>query len=131
MDKVLKFLKDNPIFYLATTDGTTPQVRPFGFVMNFEGKLYFCTSNQKNVYKQLKANPKIQIATTAKSGDWLRLTGEAVFNTTTATKQAALDASPFLKNMYSVSDTIFELFYIQNGEATFNDPKGGSRTVKL
>lgn len=131
MDEVLAFLKDNPIFYLATVEGNIPKVRPFGFAMNFEGKLYFCTNNQKPVFRQLKDNPNFEVCTTSKTNEWLRLKGKAVFNTTGQTKQAALDAMPMLKNMYSVNDTLFELFYIEDAEATFSDMKGGSRTIKL
>jgi uncharacterized pyridoxamine 5'-phosphate oxidase family protein len=131
MNEVLAFLSENKIFYLATVEGNIPKVRPFGFAMEFEGKLYFGTSNQKPVYKQLKANPNFEISTTAKTGDWLRLKGKAVFNSTQKTKQAALDAMPGLSRMYSVDDSIFELFYIEDGEATFNDMKGSSRTITL
>lgn len=131
MDEVLTFLKDNPVFYLATVEGNIPKVRPFGFAMNFEGKLYFCTSNQKPVFRQLKANPNFEVCTTSKTNEWLRLKGKAVFNTTRQTKQAALDAMPMLKNMYSVDDSLFELFYIEDAEATFTDMKGGPRTIKL
>jgi uncharacterized pyridoxamine 5'-phosphate oxidase family protein len=131
MSEVLTFLKDNPTFYLATVDGDIPKVRPFGFVLEFEGKLYFATSNTKNVYKQLRANPHFEIAAASKTGEWLRLKGKAVFNTTRQLKQAALDAAPFLKDIYSVDDSVFELFYIDDGEATFSDLKGSSRTVKL
>lgn len=131
MDEVLTFLLDNQPFYIANVDGTIPKVRPFGFAMNFEGKLYFGTSNQKQVYKQLQANPNIEISTTSKTGQWLRLNGKAVFNTSRKTKQAALEAMPLLKKMYSVDDSIFELFYIEEGEATFADMKGTSRTITL
>ncbi|HMM23036.1 MAG TPA: pyridoxamine 5'-phosphate oxidase family protein [Selenomonadales bacterium] len=131
MNAVRQFLTDNPVFYLATVDGNIPKVRPFGFVMDFEGKLYFCTNNQKDVYKQLKANPHFEVSTTSKTGEWLRLNGEAVFDTNRRTKQAALDAAPMLGKMYSVDDAIFEVFYIKNAEATFNDMKGASRTIKL
>jgi uncharacterized pyridoxamine 5'-phosphate oxidase family protein len=131
MNEVLKFLTDNPTFYIATVDGDIPKVRPFGFVMDFEGKLYFGTSNQKNVYKQLKANPHFEVSTTSKTGEWLRLKGEAVFNTNKQTKQAALDAMPLLRKMYSVDDSIFEVFYIENAEANFRDMQGSSRTIKL
>ncbi len=131
MNEVLAFLTDNPIFYLATVDGDIPKVRPFGFVMDFEGKLYFGTNNQKPVYKQLKANPHFEVSTTSKTGEWLRLKGEAVFNTNKNTKQAALDTMPSLSKMYSVDDSIFEVFYIANAEATFSDMKGTSRIIKL
>jgi len=133
MDEILKFLNDTPsTFYIATTvDGDIPKVRPFGFAMIFDGKLCFCTSNRKDVYKQLKANPNLEICTDQKNGEWLRLKGKAVFNTSKQSRQAALDVMPRLSNMYSVDDSIFEIFYIDNAEAALYNMKGSSRTIKL
>jgi len=131
MNEVFKFLKENPIFYLATVEGDVPKVRPFGFVMNYQEKLYFCTSNQKNVYKQLKANPNFEVSTTSKEGDWLRLKGKAVFDINKQSKQAALDVAPFLSKLYSVDDPNFETFYIEKAEATFYNMKGISKTIKF
>jgi len=131
MDEVLKFLKDNQIFYIATVEGTIPKVRPFGFVMNYEGKLYFCTSNQKPIYKQLQANPYFEVSTASPKGEWLRLKGEAVFNTNKQSKQAAIEASPSLSRMYSVDDSIFEVFYIKDAEGTLRNMQGESRTIKF
>jgi len=121
MNEVLQFLTENPTFYLATVDGDLPKVRPFGFVMDFEGKLCFCTSNQKDV----------EICTASKTGQWLRLKGNAVFNTSKQSQQAALDAAPFLKNMYSVDDSIFEIFYIDHAQATISDMTGASKTIQF
>ncbi|MBP2628643.1 MAG: pyridoxamine 5-phosphate oxidase-related FMN-binding protein [Firmicutes bacterium] len=131
MNEVLKFLTDNPTFYLATVDGDMPKVRPFGFVMNYKDKLYFCTSNQKNVYKQLKANPHFEVSTTSQEGEWLRLNGKAVFDTNKQSKQAALDSAPFLSNLYSVDDPIFEVFYIEDAEAKFYNRQGVSKILKF
>jgi uncharacterized pyridoxamine 5'-phosphate oxidase family protein len=131
MNEVLKFLTDNQVFYLTTVDGNTPKVRPFGFVMEFGGKLCFCTNNQKNVYRQMKSNPKIEIAVTSKTGEWLRLAGEAVFLTNQESKKAALDAMPSLGKMYRVDDSIFEIFSVENAEAIFYNSNGTSRTVKF
>lgn len=131
MEEVLAFLLDNRVFYLATVEGNVPKVRPFGFAMIFEGKLYFGTNNQKPVYRQLKDNPRFEVSTTSQSGEWLRLKGKAVFDTTPQTKRAALEAMPLLQRMYSVEDTVFELFYVAEGEAAFQDMKGASRTVTL
>jgi len=131
MQEVLKFLKENPVFYLATADGDTPKVRPFGFIMEHEGKICFCTNNRKNVYKQLQANPKFEISTASKTGEWLRLKGKAVFITSRESKKAALDTMPSLGRMYSVDDSIFEIFYADEAEATFCNLSGASRTLKL
>jgi uncharacterized pyridoxamine 5'-phosphate oxidase family protein len=132
MDEVLKFLTDNRVFYVATVDGNMPKVRPFGFVMNYDGKLCFCTNNQKDVYKQLKANPNFEISSTSQDGTtWLRLRAKAVFNTSRETKKAALDTMPSLRKLYSEDDEIFEIFYADEAEATFADLSGNSRSVKF
>lgn len=131
MNEIVQFLTENSPFYLATMDGDLPKVRPFGFAMEFEGKLCFCTNNKKDVFKQMQANPNFEISTTSKAGEWLRLKGKAVPFTTKESKQAALDAEPFLKKMYSVDDSIFEILSIENGEATISDMKGASRTIKV
>lgn len=131
MEEVLKFLTDNPTFYLATVEGHIPKVRPFGFVMNYKDKLYFCTSNQKNVYKQLRVNPHFEVSTTSQEGEWLRLKGKAVFDTNKQSKQAALDSAPFLSTLYSVDDPKFEVFYIEDAVATFYNHKGVSRTINF
>ena len=68
MDEVYKFLKENPIFYVATMDGDQPRVRPFGVVALFEGRLYLQTGNVKPVFKQMMANPKIELCTMGKDG---------------------------------------------------------------
>lgn len=131
MEEVLKFLTDNRIFYLATVEGDKPKVRPFGFVMEYNGKLYFGTNNQKKVYHQLQNNPQFEVSTTSADGRWLRLSGKAVFDTTPATKSKALEVMPTLKKMYAVEDSIFELFYIQDAEATFSSMSGESKTIKF
>ncbi len=52
MNEVIKFLQENPVQYLATVgrDGKA-KCRPFMFAGELDGKLWFCTNNQKEVYK--------------------------------------------------------------------------------
>ena len=49
------------VFYLATTDGDQPHVRPFDGAVVIDDKLYIATNNNKNVFKQIFKNPKIEI----------------------------------------------------------------------
>lgn len=60
MKKVVEFLQANPVQYLATVgrDGKA-KCRPFMFCFEQDGKLWFCTNNQKDVYKDILANPEI------------------------------------------------------------------------
>ena len=59
MNKVVEFLNANPVQYLATVgrDGKA-KCRPFMFAGELEGKLWFCTNNQKDVYKDMQENPR-------------------------------------------------------------------------
>ena len=68
MQEVCEFLKQCSTYYLATTDGDQPRVRPFGTAEIFEGKLYIQTGKVKNVYRQMKENPKIEISGMAGTG---------------------------------------------------------------
>ena len=131
MNEVLEFLLNNPTFYIATMDGDQPRVRPFGAVMKFEDKLYFTTNNTKPVFKQLTANPKVEISTTSPKGEWIRLTGKAVVDSRHEVKEAMLEAVPMLKNMYSLDDDIFELFYLKDAVATFSSFTSAPKTISL
>ena len=90
MSKVVEFLKENPVQYLATVgrDGKA-KCRPFMFIGEMEGKLWFCTNNTKDVYKDMLANPEIEISTSSPSYAWIRLNGKAVFENNMAAKKCA------------------------------------------
>ena len=128
MKEVLDFLKACPSFMLATVDGENPKLRPFGFVMEHEGKLYFATSNDKDVYKQLVANPNIQICAVSETGAWIRVTAKTAFDKEMKVKEKVFEVQPDFVKIYKAPDNpIFEIFYITEGEATFymrgSDPK--------
>ena len=46
MEKIIAFLQENPVQYLATVgrDGKA-KCRPFMFAGEMDGKLWFCTNN--------------------------------------------------------------------------------------
>jgi len=61
-----------------------------------------------------------------------RLHGKVVFSSSTDAKTKALEISQKLASMYSVDDTTFEMFYIEEGEAIFiSQETGESKIVKL
>ena len=49
------------VFYIATTDGDQPHVRPFDGAAVVDDKLYIGTAKTKDVYKQIEKNPKVEI----------------------------------------------------------------------
>ncbi len=117
MQEVCEFLKQCSTYYLATTDGDQPRVRPFGTAEIFEGKLYIQTGKVKNVYRQMKENPKIEISGMV-GGNWIRLTATAVEDDRVQARQHMLDAYPSLKKMYSADDGNTVVFYLENVTAT-------------
>lgn len=132
MNQVVNFISEAGIFYIATVDGNEPKVRPFGLVIEHESKIYFCTSNQKNVYKQLKVNPNFEISTTAKDRRWIRLKGKAVFDNNMTVKAKAFEIMPHLKDIYnSLDNPIFEVFYVSEGEAAIYSFNGEIKTYKV
>lgn len=62
MEEVIRYLENSQLQYLSTIgiDGK-PKVRPFQFMFEQEGKLWFCTSNKKEVYKELAQLPFIEL----------------------------------------------------------------------
>ncbi len=57
----IKFANENPISYLATIEGTQPHVRGFQLWYADNTGLYYSSAAGKEIYKQLKDNPKVEI----------------------------------------------------------------------
>ena len=125
MEKVVAFLKENPIQYLATVgrDGKA-KVRPFMFVGELDGKLWFCTNNTKDVYKDIQANPYIEVSVSSPSYAWIRLNGKAVFENNMPAKELAI-ANPIVKGQYGeATNSIFEVFYLEDPHGVIADFSG-------
>jgi len=120
LQRTLNFLQECKTFYLATTDGEKPRVRPFGLVLEHEGRLWFSTANTKEVYRQLQANPRVEISATSPSMEWIRLSGKAVFESNAEVKRKAFALLPMLASIYQgPDDPAFEVFYLAEAEAVF------------
>lgn len=117
MNEVYEFLKSCGTYFLATDENGQPRVRPFGTMDMFEGKLYIQTGKVKEVAKQLKANPKIELSAMSSDGRWLRLSAEAVLDDNIAAQEHMLDAYPNLRSMYSPGDGNTEVYFLKNVKA--------------
>ena len=125
MDRVIKFLTENINVFLATVDKGEPRVRPFNFMLEEGGKLYFCTNNTKDVYVQLKAHPFVELSTSNQKYEWLRVRGGVRFTDDLPMKAKVLETSQLVKSIYKTADNpIFEVFYIEHGHATLADFSG-------
>ena len=118
MKRVYQFLKECGTYYLATTDGNQPRVRPFGTVDIFDGRLCFQTGKSKEVSKQIHTNPKIEICACNAAGNrWIRIAGSAFEETRQDAQVQMLNAYPELKRLYQPGDGNTEIFYLVNAEA--------------
>ena len=130
MQEVYVFLKKCGTYYLATVEGNEPKVRPFGTVNIFDGKLYIQTGKVKPTYKQIKANPNVEISAFM-DGQWIRLKGKLVEDDRREAKKSMLDAYPELRGMYNEDDGNTVVLYFKDAVATFCSFSGAPREVRF
>ncbi len=130
IERVCRFLDAAQTYYLATTDGDQPRVRPFGTSLLFDGKLYIQTGKVKDVAKQLAKNPKAELCA-FQGGEWLRIACELVEADNRAVRVAMLDKMPGLKGMYDPDDGNMLMLRVQNATATFSSFTAPSETVSF
>jgi uncharacterized pyridoxamine 5'-phosphate oxidase family protein len=127
MKIVTDFLMKSQIQYLATIglDGE-PKVRPFQFKLEDGGKLYFSTTNDKSVYREIKKHPYVELCASGENFSWLRLRGKVVFSDDLSIKTRIFEeAIPLIKAIYKTPDNpVFALFYLDEAVATFSDLSG-------
>lgn len=129
MKEVVEFLQANPVQYLATIgrDGKA-KCRPFMFCFEKDNRLWFCTNNQKDVYKDMQANPEVEVSVSTPTYAWIRLNGKVVFENNMAVKEECMN-NPIVKGQYnSANNPIFEVFYLEDAHAVIagfsgNPPK--------
>lgn len=125
MKEVVEFLQGNISGVLATVEEGKPKARPFQFMFEENGKFFFCTSNEKAVYKQMQANPYVEFTSTSPQFAWVRLSGEVKFTSSIADKEKVLSVSGLVKSIYQTANNpIFEVFFIEHGKAILADFSG-------
>lgn len=125
MEEVVKFLRENPVQYLATVgrDGKA-KCRPFMFAGEKDGKLWFCTNSTKEVYKDMQANPYVEVSVSSPTYAWIRLNGRALFENNMAVKEMCIQ-NPIVKSQYQTAgNPIFEVFYLAEAHAVIADFSG-------
>ena len=123
MEEVVSFLKNSGVQYCATVglDGR-PKVRPFQFMYEEGGRFWFCTSNQKEIYKELQNHPFVELCTADIKMSWLRLSGKVIFSDSMAAKEKVLEISALVKKIYKVPENpAFEVFYLEDAKASITE----------
>lgn len=131
MQTILEILQNNPVVALATVDKGLPRVRPVQFCFESDGKLWFCTAKDKEMYRQMKRVPAVEFAVTTPDFRVLRVRGDVRFSDDMEIKEKILECYPPIKNIYQRADNpMFTLFYLEHGEAVFGDFSGNPARVE-
>lgn len=125
MEKVLAFLGEAAPCFVATVEDGEPRIRPQGFFMPYDGKICFCTADEKQSSIQLKKNPAVEIAA-CQGTKFIRIRGKAEFLGEDAVK-AALEKAPHLENI--VKPGKFEIFAVAEPSIVIADLATGEKEV--
>lgn len=117
IQKLYDFLSKAGTYYLATTDGDQPRVRPFGTALLFEDKIYILTSKSKEVSKQIGSNPKFEISAMDSPERWIRVSGVLKRDNRLEVHDAMLEKYPYLKNSYTAGDENTNTLYLDEIKA--------------
>ena len=105
------------IFYFATVEDGAPRVRPFGFSMVFEDRLYFGCGTHKAAYEQMLKNPEVELCSFNK-GAFVRVRGKAVMDDRPEVQAAMYEAGPFLRESYNAETGHYHMcFYLEDMSA--------------
>ncbi len=124
MNEIYDFLKNSGVYFLATVDGDTPKVRPFGTIEIFENKLYIQTGKSKDVYKQIEKNNNVEISA-FNNGRWIRISTKLIPDDRREAKKDMLDKNPQLRGMYNEDDDNTIVLYLDSYKAvmySFTEP---------
>lgn len=111
----VKTLTASPNGVLATRDGEAVRTRVFQFLFAEGKRIYFCTSTEKEVFRQLSANSNVSFC--CYPTDFfpvLSIGGQAVFVNDLKVKTRVLEENPMIRGIYKSADNpVFAVFYVE------------------
>lgn len=130
MNEIYEFLKKCGTYYLATTEGDQPRVRPFGTIDLFDGRLTIQTGKAKAVSRQLQANPRVEICA-FNGSEWIRVEATVAEEPRIEAQVQMLNAYPELKAMYQAGDGNTQIFALTSGKATIASFTAAPRVIEF
>ena len=131
MQKVYEYLKEAGTYYLATDDNGQPRVRPFGTIDLYNGRLYIQTGRKKDCYRQMKANPKVEICAMRGPGSWIRIAATVVESDDIEAERHMLAAYPSLAAMYKPGDGNTVVFALTDATAVIASFGAPPETIRF
>jgi uncharacterized pyridoxamine 5'-phosphate oxidase family protein len=119
-----RFATENPVTYIATIDGDRPRVRAFAMWFADATGFYYHTGTPKNVYRQLKKNPAVELCFYAPgegAGKMMRVFGKAEFLSDKALEGRLMRDRPWVADLLKAAPpgAKVAIFRIAHGEAYF------------
>ena len=118
MNKIVDELKKVKVFYVSSIENDQPRVRPFSSVTEFEGNAYLCSGNFKEFYKQIKANPKVELCGMYDNVSWLRVSATLIEDNRKEVQETMLNDETGPKGLYTPGDGRFVTFRLEDIKAT-------------
>jgi len=100
MLQALEFLRDHKEVAFATSDGHLPKLRIFQIMKQECNVLYFATSQEKAIYRELVKNPNVEVLAYYDNVS-VRCSGMANFDVENDTKRWIYDNNPVLPRLYN------------------------------
>jgi pyridoxamine 5'-phosphate oxidase len=134
-EEILEFITKNPLFFIATNDNGQPRVRGIMMHKADTNGIIFTTGKNKDFYKQLKANPNVEICFYSNQIQ-VRITGIAVeTDEDQALKKEIVGSRPFMLPWIEAAGyDVMGLFRVCDCKATvwsFDMPLRRKRYVAL
>ena len=120
-EEILEFITQNPVFSLATTEGNQPHVRIIMLYRADENGIIFQTGKMKDLYKQLSANPNVEIVFFNKEEfKQVFVNGTVELIEDLSLKEEILEARPTHRELYGKDNCApMAVYILRNGTAWY------------
>ena len=124
--RISSYLNHVPAWFLATSVDEQPHVRPFSFCALEAGKLWFSTSQNKDVYRELQENSRFELSAWRPGNPWIVVAGKAVFaEPSPQLRKAGFEHMIGLGEAHDTPhDELLVFFYVTDGVARICDITG-------
>ena len=117
MENLLDYIKEQKVSYLATIEnGDQARVRPMNALVEINGQLTWCTNNQKEMFKQVVAHPKVEVCMFG-NGKTVRISGRCVPTKDAEIKAKFLELQPNVAKFYGGKEDTLEVLVFETARA--------------
>jgi len=133
IEELLQFIKTQKITYMASIEkteaGDKARVRPMSALTEIDGKLTWCTNNQKETFKEVISNSNIEFCM-YEAGRTVRVSGVCTPTKDESIKAKFLELQPGTAKFYGGQEDTFEVLVFETAEAFIS--KGSEKeTIKI